>query len=108
MAVRVGSALQTEGPLWWPAATGDSVDPADMGNVSGAVPAGWQRRGGRAGPSAGHVRKNTEGEGVKKAADVGVGKEIREEEGGGEAKEESPDQAKVLVLVFVFIRVCVY
>ena len=55
------------------------------------------------------MRKNSEGEGVKHAAVVGVGKEIREEGGGGgEAKEESLDQAMGLVLVFVFIRVCVY
>ena len=52
--------------------------------------------------------KNAEGERVKKAADVGVGKEIREEGGGGEATEESPGRAKGSVLVFVFIRVCVY
>ena len=51
-AARVGSASQTEGPLWWPVATGDSVDPSDLGNARGTAPDGRQQRGGRAGPSA--------------------------------------------------------
>jgi len=51
-AARVGSASQTEGPLWWPAVSGDSVEPVDLGNVHGTAPDGRQRRGGRARPSA--------------------------------------------------------
>ena len=46
-------------------------------------------------------KKNAGGERVKKAADVGVGKVSREEGGGRETTEESPGQAKRLVLVFV-------
>jgi hypothetical protein len=34
--------------------------------------------------------KNSKGERVKEVEEVGVGKEIREEEGGGEATEGSP------------------
>ena len=52
--------------------------------------------------------KNAEEERIKKTAGVDAGAEIREEGGGGEATEESPGRARVLVLVFVFIRVCVY
>ena len=37
---RVGSELRTEGLLWWPAATGDSVDPTDLINAQDAVPNG--------------------------------------------------------------------
>ena len=51
-AARVGSASQTEGPLWWPAVSGDSVDPVDLGNMHGTAPDGRQRRGGRARLSA--------------------------------------------------------
>ena len=33
-----GSASQTEGLLWLPAVTGDSIEPVDLGNVHGTVP----------------------------------------------------------------------
>ena len=50
--------------------------------------------------------KNAEGEQVEKAADVGVGKEIREEGGGGEATEESPGRAREEISACVCFYPC--
>ena len=52
LAARVVSSLQTEGLLWWLAATGNSVEPSDLGTVYDADLDGRQRHGGRSGPSA--------------------------------------------------------
>ena len=57
--------------------------------------------------------KNAEEEQVKEAAEVGVGKEIREKGGGGEATEESRAKQEDLCLclflsVFVFIKYVIY
>ena len=59
------------------------------------------------------MRKKTEGERVEKVADVGVGKEIREEGGKGEATEENLGRARESVLmfclsVFAFIKCVIY
>ena len=58
-----------------------------------------------AAPGRAH-EKNAEGERVKKAADVGVGKDIRKEGGGGEATEESPGRAREEISACVCFHPC--
>ena len=51
------------------------------------------------------TKKDTEEERNKEAAEVGVGKEIMEEGGGGEATKESPGQEDMCSCLFSFVFV---
>ena len=64
--VRIGSTLQTEGLLLWPAMKGDSIDPVDLGNALDTAPDRRHRHGGHAEPSAEgwSLRKCSAGQGT--------------------------------------------